>query len=187
MNNELMNWGEAYKAIADRICNEVPTIKHVDLFYEQHHIMDGGDGNWIPLRCPAVFLEFTAPQVNDLGELRQEMLMDIGVYLAYEMTADSNRNSLGQERALAFIQMLRDIHAALHGHSGTHFGSLSRVSIERIPGPPTMVVYRQVYRCHMLDYSATVTYNEVDAMPVKVEDNAPAPVPDSEPLFNVPL
>lgn len=185
MNNNLMNWGEAYKALCDRIEAQVPAIKHMDLYYEQPHIIDSEDGNWLPFRCPAVFFEFNAAEVNDLGELRQELLMDIGVYLAYETTADSNKGSLGQARALAFIQLLRDLHAALHDHEGTHFGPLSRISLQRVPAPPTMIVYRQVYRAHMLDYSATKTYVEQDTPPLAIDSPADAPPVDSEPLFRI--
>lgn len=183
MNNELMNWSEAYKALCDRIEEKVPAIKHMDLYYEQPHIIDTDDGNWLPFRCPAVFFEFNAAEVKDLGELRQEILMDIGVYLAYETTADSNKGSLGQPRALAFIQLLRDLNAALHNHEGTHFGPLSRIGIQRVAAPPTMIVYRQVYRTHMLDYSATATFEERDTPPLQLLRPADAPPVDNEPLF----
>lgn len=184
MNNELHDWGEAYKALCERILSTVPDIKHVDLYYGQERVLED-DGNWNPFRCPAVLMDFNAAEVNDLGELRQELLMDITFYLVYETTADSNAGSLGQPRALAFIQLLRDLNAALHDHSGTHYGPLSRIGLRRVDGPPYCIIYAQTYRCHMLDYSATPNFDEGEVKMDPITSPAPAPVIDTTPLFQI--
>jgi hypothetical protein len=186
MNNDLMNWGEAYKALATLITTKVPAIKHVDLYYGQERAIDQ-DGNWIPFRAPAVFIDFNAAEVKDFSEGKQELLMDIGFFLCFETTADSNQGSLGQPRALAFIQLLRDLHAALHNAEGTHFGPLSRIALNRIEAPPYMIMYQQTYRTHMLDYSASANWDET-TVPIPLELGTPADpaVPDPAPLFNIP-
>jgi hypothetical protein len=185
MNNDLQNWGEAYKALATLITTKVPAIKHVDQYSGQEPAVDS-DGNWMPFRCPAVFLEFNAAEVNDLGESRQMLLMDVGVYLCFETVQDSDLGSLGQPRALQFIQLLRDLNTALHGAEGTHYGPLSRVGLARVDAPPYMILYRQTYRAAMLDYSATATYTEEDTPPLEQLGDAPAAVLDSDPLFRIP-
>lgn len=179
MDNDLHNWGEAYKAIADRIRQQVPDIKHVDLYHRQEVAVDD-DGNWIPFPAPAVFLEFNTAQVNDLGEGKQEMLMDITVYLYTETTADTNQGGIGQARALAFIALMRRLHQVLHGAEGQHFGPLSRTALRRVDAPPYAMLYAQTYSSHMLDYGAAPNFSEAQPpMPVDVGTPAPPPVPEA--------
>lgn len=179
MDNHLHNWIEAYKAIADLIVAKVPAIKHVDLYYGQENMVDE-DGNWMPFRAPAVFLDFSAAEVKDLSEGKQELLMDIGVYLYMETVQDSDRGSWGQRRALEFMGLLRQLHQALHNAEGTHFGPLSRTGLGRVPAPPYVVLYRQTYQCHLLDYGASPNYNEAEP-PMAMELRTPAdpPVPET--------
>lgn len=186
MNNDLQNWGEAYKALATLITAKVPAIKHVDLYYGQEQAVDA-DGNWMPFRCPAVFLEFNAAEVQDMGDNRQLILMDVGVYLCFETVQDSDLGSLGQPRALQFIQLLRDLNAALHGAEGTHYGPLSRIGLARVEAPPYMILYRQSYRSAMLDYSATANFDEEDTPPLELTLDAPDAAVDTDPLFRIPL
>lgn len=177
-DNDLHNWGEAYKALADLIRAKVPAIRHVDLYHRQEVAVDD-DGNWIPFTAPAVFLEFDATGINDLSEGKQELLMNIGVHLYTETTADTHQGSTGQARALAFMDLLRQLHAALQGAEGTHFGPLGRTALRRMDAPPFVLMYSQVYTCHMLDYGAAPRFNEAPLpMPVQLQTPAPPPVPE---------
>lgn len=182
MHNELQDWSEAYTSISERIPEKVPAIKHIDLYHGQEQAIDQ-DGNWIPFRAPAVWLEFNAAEVADLSDLRQLITMDVGVYLAFETVQDSNRGSLGQGRALEFIGLLRLLHQHLHGHRDTHHGPLTRVGLSRVDAPPTMILYRQVFRCAMLDYGATANYDELENPALELGRPAPAPTPDPAPLY----
>lgn len=186
MNNDLQDWGGAYEELATLITTKVPEIVHVDLYHGQDEFIDA-DGNWIPFRSPAVFLEFNAADIQELGELRQGILMDIGVYLYFETTADSHHTSIGKARALQFIGLLRKLYRHLHNASGTHFGPLSRVAMNRKPGGPAAIVYRQVFRCYMLDYAATPNYNEATVSNLELRKPADPPPVDGTPLFRVPL
>lgn len=150
----LQDWGIAYKEICDLIAARVPKVKHIDLYHGQEQAIDS-DGNWIPLRAPAVFLQFTAAQVDDIGDLSQQMLMDVTVYLASETMQDTNHGSAGQRRALEFVGLMRELHLALHNASGDHFSPMSRVAMGRADAPPYMYMYSQTYRCVMLDNSTS--------------------------------
>lgn len=182
MHNELQDWGEAYKSIADHIADKVPAIKHIDLYYGQEQAVDQ-DGNWIPFLAPAVWLEFNANEVADLMDKRQLITMDVGVYLAFETVQDSNRGSLGQARALQYIGLLRQLHQHLHGHAALHHGPMTRVAMNRVDAPPTMVLYRQVFRCAMLDYGATANHDELENPALELGRPAPPAPPDPAPLY----
>ena len=174
MENDKQDWGQAYKAISDLITLKVPTIKHVDLYYGQEQAIDS-DGNWIPFRCPAVFLSFSAPAIEDWSEGIQKLTTDITVYLAYETVQDTNKGSLGQARAMEFIGVLREIHAALHNVEGLHFGPLSRVAMTREDAPPYMYFYSQTYRAELLDYGANPNWGEYENLLLQLEPGEDVP------------
>lgn len=161
------NWGEAYKEICAILRAKVPKLKHIDLYYGQEQAIDS-DGNWIPFTAPAVFLQFTAAQVDDIGDLRQQLLMDVTVHLAVETVQDTNDRSTGQRRALEFIDIMRQLHVALHNAQGEHFSPMSRVGMAKNDAPPYLYMYNQTYRCVMLDNSTSKQWDLLDP-PIALE------------------
>lgn len=167
----LQDWGEAYKDLCALLRTKLPELKHIDLYYGQEQMVDS-DGNWLPFRSPAVFIQFQAAAVNDLGDLAQELLMDITFYLYVETVQDTNDTSTGQARALQFIGLMRKLHQALHNASGEHFGPLSRVGLQRSEAPPYVQMYGQVYRCVMIDNGASRQWPMPDAgmgLPLEID------------------
>lgn len=193
MHNEKQDWGKAYQQIADLITEKVPEIKHVDLYHGQEQLIDD-DGNWIPFQCPAVFLEFTFTP-EDIGERRQLLNTDVTVRLAYETLSDSNMGSMGQDRALKFIALMRKINEALHGAEGDDFGPMSRTGQTKHEAPPYMIMWSQTYATVILDYSATQRYEELEDVPLEIDQGGgPAPAPsdlvvvrNSDGTYNVEL
>lgn len=176
MHNEKQDWGKAYQQIATLITTKVPEIKHVDLYHQQEMLIDD-DGNWIPFQCPAVFLEFTFTP-EDIGERRQLLNMEVTVRLAYETLSDSNKGSMGQARALKFIELMRKINEALHCAEGDDFGPMSRTGQAKHEAPPYMIMWSQTYSTIILDYSATQRYEEMEDVPLEIEEGGgPAPAP----------
>lgn len=176
MHNEKQDWGKAYQQIAELITQKVPEIQHVDLYHGQEQLIDD-DGNWIPFKCPAVFLEFTFTP-EDIGERRQLLNAEITVRLAYETLSDSNKGSMGQERALKFIALMRKINEALHCAEGDDFGPMSRTGQNKHEAPPYMIMWSQTYSTVILDYSATQRYGELEDVPLEIEQGGgPAPAP----------
>lgn len=77
LDPKLQDWAEAYKELCAIIKAKLPEVKHVDLYYGQDQVVDR-DGNWMPFRAPAVFLQMEAAQVSDLGECRKEDYIERG-------------------------------------------------------------------------------------------------------------
>lgn len=167
----IQDWGLAYKELAGHIRQQVPAIKHVDLYYGQEQFA-GQEEGWIPYRAPAVFLDFRTVEVSNLGGLKQHLLLDIGVYLLHETVQDTNDRSLGQRRAMEFVGLMRDLHRVLHNAQGDHFGPLSRTAMGRADAPPFIYFYQQTYRCVLIDKGAAVQWNYREPgptpMPVQV-------------------
>ncbi len=178
----LQDWGEAYKDLCALLRAKVPELKHIDLYYGQEQMIDG-DGNWLPFQSPSVFIQFQATGVNDLGDLAQELLMDITIYLYVETVQDTNDASIGQARALQFIGLMRKLHQALHNASSDHFGPLSRVGLSRAEAPPYVQMYGQVYRCVMIDNSASRQWPMPDEgvnLPLQIEPLGGPGAPQTE-------
>lgn len=155
----LQDWGVAYKELCAIIKEKVPEVKHIDLYYGQDQVVDQ-DGSWIPYKAPAVFLQFDAAKVDDLGDNTQQLTLDITMYLSVETVQDTNHGSAGQRRGLEFIGLLRKLHMQMHGASGDHFSPLSRVGLQKkADAPPYMYMYAQTYRCVLLDNSTSKQYD----------------------------
>lgn len=179
----LQDWGEAYKELCAIIKAGVPEVKHIDLYYGQEQIV-GEDGNWIPFPVPAVFLQFNAAQVDDIGDTSQQLLMDVQVILCMETTLDTNHGSKGLNRALKFIAIMRKLHQALHDASGDHFSPLSRVALNRLEAPPYAQVYGQTYRCVMLDNSTSKQWTFRDPpLALEIDPITGDPVVPLDPRF----
>ncbi|MBL7954422.1 MAG: hypothetical protein JNJ91_05250 [Flavobacteriales bacterium] len=159
----LQDWGKAYQELCAIIKEKVPEIKHIDLYYGQDQVVDQ-NGNWIPYRAPAVFLQFDAAKVDDIGDNTQQLTMDITIYLSVETVQDTNHGAAGQRRGMEFIGLLRKLHMQMHGASGDHFSPLSRVGLQKkADAPPYMYMYAQTYRCVLLDNSTSKQYNFAEA------------------------
>ena len=180
LDPKLQDWGEAYKELCAIIKAKLPEVKHIDLYYGQDQVVDQ-DGNWIPFRAPAIFLQFEAAQVNDLGDNTQQLLMDITMYLCMETVQDTNHGSAGQRRAMEFIGVLRKMHMVMHGAEGDHFSPLSRVALaKKADAPPYMYMYGQTYRCVLLDNSTSKQYDFLAAgtLGLEIEPYSAPPVTD---------
>lgn len=176
----LQDWGEAYKDLCAIIKAKLPEIKHIDLYYGQDQVVDQ-DGNWVPFRAPAIFMEFAAPVVSDLGDNTQQLTMDITMYLCMETVQDTNHGSAGQRRALEFVGLLRKMHMVMHGAEGDHFSPLSRVALaKKADAPPYMYMYGQTYRCVLLDNSTSKQYDFLAAgtLGLEIEPYSAPPVTD---------
>ena len=108
---------QIYKAICDRISQQVSEVKHIDLWNNNIAVLSGG-AVW---PRPAVFIEF------ETIEWRQQQnrvrMADIAVRLHIVTDAVSYNGSTDpkQDTALAFLDLLNKVNAAMHGLRGENF------------------------------------------------------------------
>lgn len=178
------SFSEAYKELCERLRAQVPKLKHIDLYYGQEQFVDS-DGNWMPFRAPAAFLEFQTINVASGGDGVQLITTDVVVRVVHETVQDTSDRSKGQQRSLEFFGLMQSIHRALHRHKGQHHGPMSRVGLGRLDGPPYWYMYQQTYRCVITDNSASPEYRHMDP-PIALEiDPKAGPSPGSDGLVVV--
>ena len=108
---------QIYKAICERISQQVPEVKHIDLWNNNIAVLSGG-AVW---PRPAVFVEF------ETIEWRQQQnrvrMADVAVRLHVVTDAVSYNGSTDpkQDTALAFLDLLNKVNTAMQGLRGENF------------------------------------------------------------------
>ena len=149
MNDE-QDWIEAYKQMSNKIANDHPTIKMIDLWREQPYY----DDLEYPLDKVAVFFSFNASDIKTLPQGVQQIPMQVKVYTYFETLADTHRGAFNQDKALKFAEWLRKVNKSLHGWSDTHFSDLTRTAINQEQSVSGAIIYSQTYATEIMDYSA---------------------------------
>lgn len=156
-------WYDIYKEMAEKITAEMPNIQWIDLWHNQVGFLDEEH----PFPAPAVFIEFRGQDVNDLGELGQEVALQIDLYLFYETFLDSNRGSYNDDDAVAFLEDLTVVNQLFHGSTGDCWDNMRRVGFNRVDTGSAQNLYQVTFNCTTRDLSALrgfdeATPNEVD-------------------------
>lgn len=156
MPEQLQNWVEAYQELADLIKEQVPEVQWVDLWMEQ----TSTEEEEYPFPTPAMFLQFDANAIDEIGENEQVLNMNVTVLLAVDTLSDTYAGSANQADALHFGSLMRQIHLALHGKTGAKFGRLTRVGLRKEAAPPYVQLYSQVYATVLVDDSTAPKYQD---------------------------
>ena len=108
---------QIYKAICNRITAQVPDIKHIDLWNNNIAVLSGG-AVW---PRPAVFVEFETIEWRQ--QQNRARMADIAVRLHIVTDAVSYNGSTDpkQDTALAFLDLLNKVNAAMQGLHGENF------------------------------------------------------------------
>lgn len=109
---------QIFKAIAQRIAEQVPDIKFIDLWNE--HIVEVSTS--VPWPLPAVFIEFEQYEVRQLSRWQREADVPVRLHivtrtLPYTGGATDKRIDL----ALQYFDLIDRVNAAMQGLSGTGF------------------------------------------------------------------
>lgn len=167
---------ELYLEHSKRITDNVPEIKHVDLWAEQVSFLNDEH----PFNAPAVFFSYRSNSMEDKGAKIQQVNLQVDIYYYYETFADTARNSKKQSKALDFLKLLSKINAAFHGTNGEYYSEMRRIAFAPIETGTANLLYVQRYECYMIDeapkvISDTVALNDIDvkdASPVIVDVNS---------------
>lgn len=168
-----------YKELADIITAKVTACKWVDLWAEQPYF----EAEEYPFPSPAVFIEFNASSIEDLPGGAQKIIAAVTFYSFFETTADTHKGSINQDSALAFGSYNDAIHAALHGISGTTFGTMNRVGFKKEPSPAYAHLYSQTYNTIIMDNNGIKIY-DTQVIPGYTLTPGNPPDADDSPLFN---
>ena len=108
---------QIYKAICERISQQVPEVKHIDLWNNNIAVLSGG-AVW---PRPAVFVEFETIEWRQ--QQNRARMADIAVRLHIVTDAVSYNGSTDpkQDTSLAFLDLLNKVNAAMQGLRGENF------------------------------------------------------------------
>ena len=149
----MIYWSELYKEITDRVKNNLPDVRWVDLWHEQINYLT----EELPFLTPAVFVGFGTREADDAG-----LTVQVDLRLFYETFSDTYDGSANQDKALAFLDRLTELHALFHGKSGRYFTEMRRIDMSREESGDAGNLYRISFECLVTDYSAQVLFTEAD-------------------------
>lgn len=167
------NWKSLYKELADKIADNVESIKWIDLWNSQVYNLEGEH----PFPAPAVFLAFRSNSMQDIGGNVQKVILQVDVFLFYETFLDTFKGAYNQNAALEFLDSLDHINKLLHGSSGENYNSMSRVSFSPVDTGGSGNLYTVTYNCTLSDYSASTEWQHGSFADVEVEKKEPFIIP----------
>ena len=148
-----------------RVSDNIPEIKHVDLWSEQVSFM----ADEHPFKSPAVFFGYRVLATDDQGEKTQELRLQVDVYLFYETFADTAKGSKKQSKSLAFLDLLTKINACFHATFGQYYGNMRRTGFNPVETGGAGILYVQRYELTMTDDSANELYDLMQFTQIEVE------------------
>ncbi|MFA9212493.1 MAG: hypothetical protein ACEQSR_01415 [Candidatus Methylacidiphilales bacterium] len=136
----------------------ITEIKWIDLWHNQVNFIE--DEHEFP--TPAVFLSFRALNADDMAQNIQNLELQVEVYLYFETFADTYKDSVNQESALAFLDILNKIYIKLQGTEGTNYQNMRRIGFNAVDTGGAGNLYQTVFNCTSTDFSAQKTYLEAE-------------------------
>lgn len=140
---------DAYADIRQRLA-DAPVVQRIDLWHGKAGLEGGGQ----PLPSPTLFIDFSTLGVRDGGQLTQQVLTQVDLYLYYVTDGETYMGAATQTEALAYLDVLTLYGMMLHGRSGEHFGTLCRKGVYREEPGGAGRLYRLAFECEMPDYSS---------------------------------
>ena len=152
----MQNWQSLFKELAEKISNDIPAIKWIDLWHNQISFLDTEH----PFPTPAVFLGFRSDNIKDMSLKVQHVSLQIDVYLFYETFADTYKGSWNQTEALAFLDHFDNLYKCLHGTDGEQYSSMRRINFAPVDTGGSGNLYLQTFGCEIIDYTASKDWEE---------------------------
>lgn len=159
-----------------KITDKIPTIKHVDLWYEQVSFLQEEQ----PFFVPAVFFAYRSNQMEDRGLKVQNVILQVDVYFYFETFADTSRGSRSQTKGLNFLKILGEINACFQGSNGENYTEMRRVGYAPVETGTANLLYVQRYECNHVDDSAKVLSETIVDPAIDIKNQAPEAVPGDD-------
>ncbi len=165
----MQNLEQLYLEHEKIITDNLPEIKHVDLWAEQVSFL----AEEHPFKSPAVFFSYRSNAMEDISLKEQRVHLQVDVYYFFETFADTARGSKKQTKALDFLKLLSKINSFFHGTSGVNFEEMRRIGFTPVETGTANLLYLQRYECILLDQGAMVEsehvlVNDVDVIDAKI-------------------
>jgi hypothetical protein len=146
------------------ITNNLPDIKHVDLWKEQVSFL----ADELPFKSPAIFLSYRILDTIDAAGNGQILTLGIDIYYYYETLSNTHRSSKNQNKALGFLDMISKIHALFHGTDGENYSEMRRAGMSPVETGTSNLLYVQKFQCTADDDSAMTIFEETSVNEIDI-------------------
>jgi hypothetical protein len=120
-----------YKQLSERLRSKCPDLVQIALFNGQYQNTE----RELPIRPPAVFIEFASLQWATTGNHTQEALADINLHIVCEHLMGSEDYGLGgfneQELDTRVLDVIENVTAAIHGFQMSQDGEVYSTELLR--------------------------------------------------------
>lgn len=178
---DLQDWTQAYIEMATLVAKAMPEVKWIDLWHEQDY-EELSREQAFPL--PAIFIEFDADTINDLGNGVQELICEVRFHIWNESIAETFRGSVNISNALKFKRLQTKLYKALNRVSGEHFSPMRRNSLRKEKGDTWLIHYSMSFETIITDYTGQEERTETVLDEILVTKGE-KPSDSDEPLFHI--
>ena len=158
---------ELYKEVSTKLKQDIPSINWIDLWHNQVGFLS----EEFPFNGPAVFLAFrTTGTIENQSLHVQSVPTQVDCYCFHETFLESYEGAPSQDGAIAFLELLTDVHKCLHGSSGEVYNEMSRiVAWHPVDTGSAQNLYRVSFTCMVHDASAKPEEEEAPYNGITVE------------------
>lgn len=116
-----------FTAVQQRLSEKVAELHWIDFDFGQ---LDSYQMR-PPVQFPCALIDIELPETRDRGERMQQCRVAITLRVAFEQPGQTSQKTpqYVRDRALSIYDILKKIHAALHGYDGAEFGKIVRRSL----------------------------------------------------------
>lgn len=151
--------------ICDRLDSRVPELRWVDKDWNQLDLPDQS----YPIQFDAALISFPEIPWDTHPRGYQDGVVSILVKVAMDMYNDTHiaDGVVAPDRALAVekMQLVNNVHKALHGFEGDYFSKLVRTRSVEERRQDGLLVFNEYYETRLHDTSAAVVYEDKKADP----------------------
>lgn len=135
--------------IIEEINKNMPQLSLVDEDYGQLDAIDDENKDMYPLTYPAVLIDASSCQWNNLSELKQEGECTVVVKLIIDCYDDTHRNSKTIDRIMQREELRKALHNTLQGFRPNNDGALIRTSSRYTTINHGIKLYESTYTCRV--------------------------------------
>lgn len=136
-------------SIIEEINKTMPQLSLVDEDYGQLDAIDDENKDMYPLTYPAVLIDASSCQWNNLSELKQEGECTVVVKLIIDCYDDTHRNSKTIDRIMQREELRKALHNTLQGFRPNNDGALIRTSSRYTTINHGIKLYESTYTCRV--------------------------------------
>lgn len=156
---------QLFTDICDRLNLKVPELQWIDKDWNQLDLPDQS----YPLQFDCCLISFPEIPWDSLTRGAQDGVVSILIKVAVDMYNDTHiaGGVTAPDRALAVakLQLVNKVHAALHGFEGAYFSKLTRKRSVEEKRNDGLLVFNEYYETRMQDNSGALNYEQATIAP----------------------